>query len=64
MKALNNLSNKTFLYKWNFSEELIILSDDWKYKKNSKSNKQYNKILQSKYEYIFNLFRINSENVD
>jgi len=57
-EALIKLQEKTFIYKWKLSSELVANSIEWKFKPKSIANKQYNKSLKSKYDYVFNTFRM------
>ena len=59
--ALTKLEGKTFVYKWKFSSELMKNSVEWKYKPETLANKLYNKDLKSKYDYVYNTFRVKNK---
>ena len=63
-EAIFNIKGKTYIYKWEVISELAAITDEWQSKPNSIANKQYNKDLKSKHEYLFNTFRIQDSQTD
>jgi len=60
--ALEELQEKRFVYKWKLAAELAAITAEWKFKPETKSNKLYNKNLKSKYDYLYNTFRLQDSN--
>ena len=59
LKSLKTLSKKSFSHEWEFKDELISLSTDWKYRTEKQMNYlSYNKHLKKQYNFIFHFFRI------
>ncbi len=63
-EALIKVQERTFVYKWKLISELVANSIEWQLKPEVKSNKQYNKNLKLKHEYLFNTFRVQVNNDD
>jgi len=63
-EALIKLQEKAFIYKWKLSSALMAKSIEWQYKPKTIANKLYNKNLKSKYDYLFNTFRVQVNNDD
>ncbi|OPX24615.1 MAG: inorganic phosphate transporter [Candidatus Cloacimonas sp. 4484_140] len=57
-KSLETLSKQSFSHEWEFQDELISLSTDWKYRtERQKNHLSYNKHLKKQYNFIFHFFR-------
>lgn len=61
ISALKKLVDQTFNYKWEFINKLAAIEPSWKYKPGNQTNKKYNKILKTEFEYLCNTFRINEK---
>jgi PiT family inorganic phosphate transporter len=58
LKSLETLSKQSFSHEWEFQDELISLSTDWKYRTEKQMNYlSYNKHLKKQYNFIFHFFR-------
>lgn len=56
--ALNSMRNQKFDYSWAFSDELGHKSIAWKKKETSLKNKNYNKAINEKLEYVKRIFAV------
>jgi len=56
LNALHKLTGKTFRHKWEFTQALQQLSQEWQYKPKSKINRLYNKKLKAKLLYVIKTF--------
>jgi len=64
IEALIKLQEQTFYYKWRLQSELAAQTRDWQLKENTKLNKNYNKEINAKYDFILKTFRINTTEND
>ena len=55
--ALIKHDGETFEHKWQLQKALQKETDEWKFKEDSKSNKQYNKHLKQFYQQLYVLYR-------
>jgi len=59
LKSLETLSKQSFSHEWEFQDELISISTDWKYRTEKQMNYlSYNKHLKKQYNFIFHFFII------
>lgn len=58
LEMVKKLHRCIFSHKWELVDTLSALTDEWKFKDKTRANRLYNKELQSKYEILFNTFRI------
>lgn len=58
-EALIKLGGKSYIYKWKLISKLAAITSEWQLKPESILNKQFNKDLKSKQEYVINTFRVN-----
>jgi len=55
-KILDGLSGKSFMYKWQLSDEISRQSDQWKLHDQTTINKVYNKQINSRLDYVYRTF--------
>ncbi|OQX89025.1 inorganic phosphate transporter [candidate division KSB1 bacterium 4484_87] len=58
LRAVRQLIGKEFSHKWQFYDQLLQYSDDWKKLPNEDKNKKYNKEIEEKLNYLFDTFRV------
>lgn len=57
INALKQLSGKRFQHKWQLKEALQKLSADWRFRRENRLNRLYNKEIKKKLDYIFSVFK-------
>ncbi len=58
VKALEQLTGRSFHYRWQFYDALASLTPDWRYLENNKVNKPFNKKLAQQLDYIYGYFEL------
>ncbi|MFZ5517588.1 MAG: inorganic phosphate transporter [Candidatus Zhuqueibacterota bacterium] len=61
MAALRSLAGKTYSYRWQFVNDLQRWGEAWRFRDETKFTRNYNKDLQSKFEFLFEMFRVDDE---
>ncbi len=56
IQTLNTLEGKAFLYEWELYETLAGLSEEWQFKEDIEENREYNRKMQKRYDYLFDHF--------
>ncbi|MFC1671098.1 inorganic phosphate transporter [Spirochaetota bacterium] len=60
-KALIILKGKAYTHKWQLKDDLSKLNEAWRFKKNTAVNKNFNKTLRSKLDYLCRIFLIKNK---
>jgi PiT family inorganic phosphate transporter len=55
---LKSLHSKSYKHKWEIVRDLSSIAPDWQYLEDTQMNKYYNKNLKTRYEIIFDTFRV------
>ncbi len=58
LKAVKSLHGRVFAHKWQLVDALAELSEEWRFRENTRKNRPYNQELKMKYEKLFEVFRI------
>ncbi len=58
IQAVKKLHGKVFAHKWQLVDALSSLTDEWKFRDNTRHNRPYNRELAKKYEKLFEIFSI------
>lgn len=62
INALSSLAGNIYHYRWQLEDDLQKNCNEWQYRENSKLNKSFNKILDQKYDIVFDTFKIMAAN--